>query len=107
MTNPEHVTDTGKDLRTGKKRTITLADAVKRMFPTPTSRDWKDTPGMALESVNPDGSRRDRTELLPRRIYSQIPEAERKSSGQLNPTWVEWLMGYPLGWTDLDHSETQ
>lgn len=19
--------------------------------------------------------------------------------GQLNPTWVEWLMGYPLGWT--------
>ena len=21
--------------------------------------------------------------------------------GQLNPTWVEWLMGFPLGWTDL------
>jgi hypothetical protein len=20
---------------------------------------------------------------------------------QLNPTWVEWLMGWPLGWTDL------
>ena len=26
--------------------------------------------------------------------------------GPLNPTWVEWLMGYPLGWTDLEHSET-
>lgn len=26
--------------------------------------------------------------------------------GQLNPTWVEWLMGFPLGWTDLDASET-
>ena len=25
--------------------------------------------------------------------------------GQLNPTWVEWLMGYPLGWTDLNVSE--
>jgi len=24
-----------------------------------------------------------------------------KSGGQLNPTWVEWLMGFPLGWTDL------
>ena len=24
------------------------------------------------------------------------------SSGQLNPTWVEWLMGFPIGWTDLD-----
>lgn len=21
--------------------------------------------------------------------------------GKLNPTWVEWLMGFPLGWTDL------
>ncbi len=27
-------------------------------------------------------------------------------SGQLNPTWVEWLMGFPIGWTDLEHSET-
>lgn len=23
-------------------------------------------------------------------------------SGSLNPPWVEWLMGYPCGWTDLD-----
>ena len=22
--------------------------------------------------------------------------------GSLNPTWVEWLMGWPLGWTDLE-----
>jgi len=26
--------------------------------------------------------------------------------GTLNPTWVEWLMGFSLGWTDLNHSET-
>jgi hypothetical protein len=24
-----------------------------------------------------------------------------KFGGQLNPTWVEWLMGWPLQWTDL------
>jgi hypothetical protein len=23
------------------------------------------------------------------------------TGGQLNPMWVEWLMGWPLGWTDL------
>jgi len=23
------------------------------------------------------------------------------NGGQLNPMWVEWLMGWPLGWTDL------
>ena len=27
--------------------------------------------------------------------------------GQLNPMWVEWLMGFPLGWTDLEDSATQ
>jgi hypothetical protein len=22
--------------------------------------------------------------------------------GQLNPEWVEWLMGWPIGWTALN-----
>jgi hypothetical protein len=30
----------------------------------------------------------------------------RETPGQLNPTWVEWLMGFPLGWTDSAASET-
>ena len=32
---------------------------------------------------------------------------QSKASGQLNPTWVEWLMGFPFGWTDLGVSETR
>jgi hypothetical protein len=28
-------------------------------------------------------------------------ESEELVGGKLNPTWVEWLMGWPLGWTDL------
>jgi len=27
--------------------------------------------------------------------------------GQLNPNWVEWLMGFQIGWTELNVSETQ
>jgi len=27
-------------------------------------------------------------------------------NGRLNPTWVEWLMGFPLTWTVLQASET-
>lgn len=27
-------------------------------------------------------------------------------TGRMNPGWVEWLMGFPEGWTDLEHSET-
>ena len=26
--------------------------------------------------------------------------------GPLNPAWIEWFMGYPIGWTDLDVSLT-
>jgi hypothetical protein len=46
--------------------------------------------------------------------WSNQSQAERKAKGQqvrlghqlgagglLNPTWVEWLMGWPIGWTDL------
>jgi hypothetical protein len=28
------------------------------------------------------------------------------SGGQLNPDWTEWLMGWPIGWTDLKPLET-
>ena len=28
------------------------------------------------------------------------------AGGSLNPTWVEWLMGYPAGWTDCEDSGT-
>ena len=28
------------------------------------------------------------------------------TGGKLNPMWVEWLMGWPLGWTDLKPLET-
>jgi len=32
--------------------------------------------------------------------------AQQGCRGQLNPMWVEWLMGFPLGWTVLNASET-
>jgi hypothetical protein len=38
-----------------------------------------------------------------------IEEARKMGAGnggKLNPTWVEWLMGWPLGWTDLKPLET-
>nr|WP_321503868.1 DNA cytosine methyltransferase [uncultured Dethiosulfovibrio sp.] len=34
-----------------------------------------------------------------RKIEDQVAQV---SSGQLNPDWVECLMGFPLGWTDPD-----
>lgn len=34
-------------------------------------------------------------------------QADSGTSGKLNPEWVDWLMGFPLGWTDLEDSGTQ
>src|SRR5690606_24176677 len=31
----------------------------------------------------------------------------QKDGGKLNPQWVEWLMGYPIGWTELKPLEIQ
>jgi hypothetical protein len=29
-----------------------------------------------------------------------------KRSGHLNPNWIEWLMGWPIGWTDIGALES-
>ncbi len=34
------------------------------------------------------------------------PEITGVSGGMLNPEWTEWLMGWPIGWTDLKPLET-
>jgi hypothetical protein len=67
--------------REGKKGTQeSLSTAV--IFATPQARDFRT--GQQSRWENPERSRN---------LNDQI-------GGQLNPTWVEWLMGWPLGWTD-------
>jgi hypothetical protein len=55
-----------------------------------------------MAQTGPGG--RDRTDQLARRVYAR--EQTPASGGQLNPAWVEWLMGFPLGWTDCEHLGT-
>ena len=42
-----------------------------------------------------------------RNLDERVGEDARKKlcSGSLNPAWVEILMGFPLGWTDVDCEE--
>lgn len=70
----------------------------KRMFPTPTSRDYKG--GYKTESlIRQDGKSR-AFDALPNAVIDG--KGIEKVTGQLNPTWVEWLMGFPIEHTDLN-----
>ena len=45
------------------------------------------------------------TENMTGQSLTQQVNMEKKTGGQLNPMWVEWLMGWPLGWTACGASE--
>ena len=76
--------------KTGKHTQVTLNRAVK-MWPTPRARDWKMTGDVANWAESAIGD-----ECLRRAVGRK-----EATPGSLNPQWVEWLMGYPSGWTDL------
>lgn len=80
-----------------KKAGCNLSEYVA-VFPTPQATSW--------------GCSGARAKLKDLEAHGVISETERKgmqagNGGKLNPTWTEWLMGFPLGWTDLDASETR
>jgi hypothetical protein len=78
------------------KNLIKLGDI--QHWPTPTTRDYKGA--NSLETTNK------KIEEGLRAHLGQLPNAvqhteQKPIGGTLNPMWVEWLMGWPLGWTDL------
>ncbi len=122
-------TPQARDFRAGEARrwdnparSRNLNDQIAK-FPTPTSRDWKDSgptqgnrksPGLGtIVSRFPTprtkgmcggtGSFRKMKDLEAKGIISSEERRQMTagSGGQLNPTWVEWLMGWPLEWTAL------
>jgi hypothetical protein len=62
------------------------AAKARGMWPTPRAMDG--AKGAAKELARTSG-----------------PDLPAVAGGSLNPTWVEWLMGFPEGWTALELSE--
>lgn len=111
--------------RTGKKRLSLVSMASKNLWPTPQARDYR-------SGDNPNSDRAKRKQKLgwsknlndavllptpyardwkgtgaPSEYDRNTPPLSAHAGGQLNPTWVEWLMGYPIGWTELSALVTQ
>ena len=80
----------------GSMHSVNLSDAVK-MWPTPKASDCKGS--------GPYGSKSAEHDLMKKNLkgtvmyYASITETV--DGGQLNPDWVEWLMAFPPGWTDI------
>ena len=72
---------------TGTRHAMKLIQAAK-MWPTPIATDWKNRGCRDY--------RRNREHQL-----------QTEVGGKLNPDWVEWLMGFPAGWTSLQSQESQ
>lgn len=78
----------------GRKRQTKLIDQVKnRMLPTPTACDTRDRGNLRHPAI---------AKRAEKRQQLMLSQACSSEPGMLNPTWLEWLMGYPTGWTDLE-----
>lgn len=120
------LTDTGRRKTGNSSHSLNLADTA-RMWPTPrvggsmgsSSSGVKHGDLGAVAALYPTpttgagvcGGTGNFQQLKRLKEQGQITEEERRNmsqgnGGQLNPTWVEWLMGFPIGWTDLNASET-
>jgi hypothetical protein len=67
---------------------VALSKAVMT-WPTPK----RPSGGGQMERTTPGGGIR--------KLEDAVSREEGRNTGQLNPTWVAWLQGWPLGWTDL------
>jgi hypothetical protein len=83
-----HYKGLGNAARTGR---------IATMWPTPKASQDGTSP-RTLDMVREGTAERS----LMRVILMPEYNPDVPTTGQLNPQWVEWLMGYPDGWTDLE-----
>ncbi len=99
--------------KNGQKVQIRLEAAV-RWWPTPVRQDAIGARNAtSARTKGADSTHHSGTTLTDALILAGDLSLEQRPSGgnrvaggALNPTWVEWLMGFPIGWTDLGGSET-
>ena len=92
--------------RGGDRKDEMGLDQQARFFPTPASRDYR-TPNKKALSDRGGGSKGEQLQNFVEHSH-QVPviqdgpqssESGQTSRRRLNPQFVEWLMGFPIGWS--------
>ena len=78
-----------------------LSNNPKRNWPTPMAHEAR----LGYQDRS-DPNKKGTQKSLTTEVIDQAG-GRAKTSGQLNPDWVEWLMGVPTGWTELDSWVTE
>lgn len=104
-----------KACMTGTQNQFMLPHAVK-MWPTPLASQWKGTGTVgskshlhrlkrgyldAMVAMYPTPRAQSARGSGPSRVGNKA-DLQTIVGGSLNPDWVEWLMGFPIGWTRVD-----
>jgi len=63
----------------------------RQKWPTPTNQNAKHSAATDWEKEN-----------RPNHLHVLVAD---ETNGQLNPTWVEALMGFPISWTDISEED--
>ena len=135
-TEPSDITNSkGEPIQRGEKPYLNgkpiqtaLGDAVS--WPTPTTRDWKDSGQAVAEGRVPvncllgravwptphSGGRAGVTNgghaglassaAMRKKLAEHGEEGKKMGSQALNPDWVEWLMNMPIGWSNIEPCES-
>lgn len=88
-------------LRKGRSGSFVEAMAAA-LLPTPSAREGKDWSRLSLLASL------DRGDGVAKRICRLSPQTRSEEGiGGLNPSFAEWMMGFPEGWTDCDAPATR
>jgi hypothetical protein len=97
-------TATARDWRSGKTSEKTMnrnsrplnevVVSEEKMWPTPMAHEAR------LGYQDRSRGKKGTQESLTTKVINNLG-GRQAVSGQLNPAWVEWLMGFPIGWTEL------
>ena len=97
----------GKAGRVGRVRHNLQAMARQNLWPTPVAKDAQGARNAT--SVRQPGSKHNDGRTLTDAVIlsgdatlEETEKGNRVVGGALNPRWVEWLMGFPVGWTALE-----